>query len=209
MPEIPADEVREKLRRALAGDKQAKAELVEENMPLIKSVVRRYKNSLTEYEDEDKEEEVSSEVIGRGGSIGHLFDHAGYYVLRASLEVAEGAEPLTAELAFTVVAPAWKGSEAFIVPEDYLSSAAYIKGEDGAVPQETDLYGAGSTMTFGVTTLEDVEYESVYWYVDGTIAGTGRMFTYSPSGLPSGDHKITVSHIFSYTKFHFIRLNLR
>ena len=51
MPEIPADEVREKLRRAAAGDKQAKAELVEENMPLIKSVVRRYKNSLTEYED--------------------------------------------------------------------------------------------------------------------------------------------------------------
>ena len=78
------------------------------------------------------------------------------------------------------------------MPEDYLSSAAYIKGEDGAVPQETDLYGAGATMTFGVTTLEDVEYESVYWYVDGTIAGTGRMFTYSPSGLPSGDHKITV-----------------
>lgn len=51
MPENPADEVREKLRRAAAGDKQAKAELVEENMPLIKSVVRRYKNSLTEYED--------------------------------------------------------------------------------------------------------------------------------------------------------------
>ena len=156
------------------------------------SVADRVEWTLTEYEDEDKEEEVSSEVIGRGRSIGHLFDHAGYYVLRASLEVAEGAEPLTAELAFTVVAPAWKGSEAFIVPEEYLSSAAYIKGEDGAVSQETDLYGAGATMTFGVTTLEDVEYESVYWYVDGTIAGTGRMFTYSPSGLPSGDHKITV-----------------
>ena len=51
MPERNQDEVREKIRRAAAGDKSAKEELVAENMPLIKSVVRRYKNKMTEYED--------------------------------------------------------------------------------------------------------------------------------------------------------------
>ncbi len=51
MPDVNRDEVREKIRRAAAGDKTAKEELVAENMPLIKSVVRRYKNKMTDYED--------------------------------------------------------------------------------------------------------------------------------------------------------------
>lgn len=45
------EEIRDKIRRAKEGDKTAKEELVCENMPLIKSVVRRYKNQKIEYED--------------------------------------------------------------------------------------------------------------------------------------------------------------
>ena len=51
MPDVNRDEVREKIRRAAAGDKTAKEELDAENKPLIKSIVGRYKNKMTDYED--------------------------------------------------------------------------------------------------------------------------------------------------------------
>lgn len=46
-----AEDVRIKIKLAKEGDKAAKEELVKENMPLIKSVVRRYRNQKIEYED--------------------------------------------------------------------------------------------------------------------------------------------------------------
>ena len=46
-------------------------------------------------------------------------------------------------------------------------------------------------MTFAVTTLEDVAYESVNWYVNGEIAATGDRFTFTPSGTPGRDFDIT------------------
>lgn len=45
------DDIRIKIKRAQEGDKTAKEELVTENMPLIKSVVRRYRGGKIEYED--------------------------------------------------------------------------------------------------------------------------------------------------------------
>ncbi len=44
-------EVSELIEKAKAGDEQAKTTLVEENSPLIKSVIRRYKNKGVEYDD--------------------------------------------------------------------------------------------------------------------------------------------------------------
>lgn len=46
-------------------------------------------------------------------------------------------------------------------------------------------------MRFGVTTLEDVEYDSVSWYVNGTIAGTGATFEFFPEGMPGKDYEVT------------------
>ncbi len=48
---LTPEEIHEKISKAQAGDEAAKAELVESNMPLIKSIVRRYKNKQIEYED--------------------------------------------------------------------------------------------------------------------------------------------------------------
>lgn len=48
---LDIDETLNLIKRAKAGDDFAKERLVTENMPLIKSIVRRYKNKLVEYED--------------------------------------------------------------------------------------------------------------------------------------------------------------
>ena len=48
---LSQEETVERIRRAQEGDDAAKAELVEHNLPLIKSIVRRYKNKQTETED--------------------------------------------------------------------------------------------------------------------------------------------------------------
>ena len=105
-------------------------------------------------------------------SVSHLFDKAGTFTVKATLtvNVGESEKTFSDELSFTVQHPAWKSSLAHVVPEEFLSSGTYLYGEDGGVPSSTVLYGRGESMRFGVTTLEDVEYDSVSWYVNGTIA---------------------------------------
>lgn len=44
-------ETLELIKRAQAGDEQAKTQLIEENMPLVKSIIKRYKNPRLEYDD--------------------------------------------------------------------------------------------------------------------------------------------------------------
>ena len=41
----------ELLNLAKAGDEEAKSTLINENMPLIKSIARRYRNKQVEYDD--------------------------------------------------------------------------------------------------------------------------------------------------------------
>lgn len=45
------DETLELIRKSQAGDRQAKSIIIESNMPLIKSIVKRFKNKYIEYED--------------------------------------------------------------------------------------------------------------------------------------------------------------
>ncbi len=45
------NETMERIRRAQAGCDEAKTELIENNSPLIKSVIRRYRNKGVDYED--------------------------------------------------------------------------------------------------------------------------------------------------------------
>lgn len=45
------DETLELIRKSQAGDRQAKSKIIESNMPLIKSIVKRFKNKYIEYED--------------------------------------------------------------------------------------------------------------------------------------------------------------
>ena len=44
----------ELIERAQKGDETAKTELIEENSPLIKSVIRRYRNKGVDYEEDRK-----------------------------------------------------------------------------------------------------------------------------------------------------------
>ena len=140
--------------------------------------------TLTQYDSDG--EEVSSVSLGKGGSVSHLFDKAGTFTVKATLtvNVGESEKTFSDEFSFTVQHPAWKSSLAHVVPEEFLSSGTYLYGEDGGVPSSIVLYGRGESMRFGVTTLEDVEYESVSWYVNGTIAGTGATFEFFPEGMP-------------------------
>ncbi len=48
---LSTEEINKKIISAQNGDMQAKTELVIDNTPLIKSIVRRYKNKLIEYDD--------------------------------------------------------------------------------------------------------------------------------------------------------------
>ena len=53
-PGLSADQYQgtlEKLARARQGDKRARDELVEENLPLVHYVVRRFRDRGAEYED--------------------------------------------------------------------------------------------------------------------------------------------------------------
>lgn len=45
------DETLELIQKSQAGDRQAKSIIIESNMPLIKSIVKRFKNKYIEYED--------------------------------------------------------------------------------------------------------------------------------------------------------------
>lgn len=147
--------------------------------------------TLTQYDSDG--EEISSVSLGKGGSVSHLFDKAGAFTVKATLtvNVGESEKTFSDEFSFTVQHPAWKSSLAHVVPEEFLSSSTYLYGEDGGVPSFTVLYGRGESMRFGVTTLEDVEYDSVSWYVNGTIAGTGATFEFFPEGMPGKDYEVT------------------
>lgn len=48
---LDIDQTLSLITQAKQGDNQAKETLITENLPLIKSIVRRYKNKLVEYED--------------------------------------------------------------------------------------------------------------------------------------------------------------
>jgi RNA polymerase sporulation-specific sigma factor len=48
---LSQEDVLEKIRLAQGGDQNAKAEIISANLPLIKSIVRRYKNKQIEYDD--------------------------------------------------------------------------------------------------------------------------------------------------------------
>lgn len=48
---LEQDEVIALVRKAQAGDEDSKATLIQENSPLIKSVIRRYRNKGVEYDD--------------------------------------------------------------------------------------------------------------------------------------------------------------
>ena len=147
--------------------------------------------TLTQYDSDG--EQVSSVSLGKGGSVSHLFDKAGAFTVKATLtvNVGESEKTFSDEFSFTVQHPAWKSSLAHVVPEEFLSSGTYLYGEDGGVPSFTVLYGRGESMRFAVTTLEDVEYDSVSWYVNGTIAGTGATFEFFPEGMPGKDYEVT------------------
>ena len=45
------DETMQLIREAQSGNEKAKSRLLEENMPLIKSIVKRYRNTAIEYDD--------------------------------------------------------------------------------------------------------------------------------------------------------------
>ena len=149
--------------------------------------------SLVEYDDEGAE--ASATPIGSGGSAEHLFDRAGTFGVRATLTVGEGssAQTFTEEFGLVVSHPQWSGSNAHIVPEEFISSDVYLRGADGAIPSSAVLYGSGESMTLTITTIEDMDYTSVSWYVNGTIAGNGAKFEFFPEGMPGKDYEITAA----------------
>lgn len=48
---LQGDQILQKISEAQKGNEQSKAEIIESNLPLIKSIVRRYKNKQIEYDD--------------------------------------------------------------------------------------------------------------------------------------------------------------
>lgn len=165
--------------------------------------------TLIEYRtnDDGEEEQASATPLGTGAGAGYLFDTAGSYGVRASLTTGEGeaAQTFTSEFRLTVSWQSWNGSRAYIVSTDYISSAAYTGGTGGAVSTETVIYGRGSSVTLTVTTIEDVDCETVNWYVNGTIAGTGRTFTFEPSGMPGKDYTVTARVVFSNDSVSYVQ----
>ena len=165
--------------------------------------------TLVEYttNDDGEEEQASETALGTGAGVGYLFDTAGSYGVRASLTTGEGeaAQTFTSEFRLTVSWQSWNGSRAYIVSTDYISSAAYTGGTGGAVSTETVIYGRGSSVTLTVTTIEDVDCETVNWYVNGTIAGTGRTFTFEPSGMPGKDYTVTARVVFSDDSVSYVQ----
>lgn len=164
---------------------------------------------LVEYTENASGEETEASVteIGKGASCGYLFDRGGSFGVRASLTTGEGAtaKTFTAEFRTEVSWAAWNGANAFIVTEDYLTSDAYINGTGGSIAGNTVLYGSGNSVTLAVTTLEDVEYEAVNWYVNGEIAWTGEKFVFSPSGAPGKDYTVTVQVVLSDSDKPYVR----
>ncbi len=123
--------------------------------------------------------------IGNGQTVQYLFDKAGLYKITASVVGASG-KTYFSTMKFNVVYSSWIGSEAHIVPADYVSSEGYIKGT-GTVPSSVVSYKSGVSLT--ITTLEDYDVAEVSWYVDGRFAGNGKVFDYKPEKV--GDHNVT------------------
>ena len=80
-----------------------------------------------------------------------------------------------------------------------------VKGTGGAVMAGTDIYGRGSSVSLTVTTVEDVACDTVNWYVNGAIAGTGKTFVYTPSGAPGQELEITARVQFSNGSQSFVQ----
>lgn len=164
---------------------------------------------LVEYttDSSDKESESSVTEIGKGAKCAYLFDRGGTFGVRATLTVGEGssAKTFTSEFRTDVSWAAWNGANAFIVTQDYLSSDAYINGTGGSISNSTTLYGSGNSVTLTVSTLEDVEYEAVNWYVNGNIAWTGDTFVFTPAGAPGKDYSITVQVVLSDSDKPYVR----
>ena len=170
------------------------------------SVAEQVQWTLVEYETKDgKETEVATHDLGTGATIGHLFDTAGSFGVRASIKVPTAVDPFVAEFRLTVSHPGWNGSQAYVVTSDYIASDAYVKGTGGAVMAGTDLYGRGSSVSLTVTTVEDVACDTVNWYVNGAIAGTGKTFVYTPPGAPGQELEITARVQFSNGSQSFVQ----
>lgn len=160
---------------------------------------------LVEYTEDSSGEESEANVtqIGSGASCGYLFSRAGDFGVRASITTS--SDTYTAEFRVTVAQAAWNGANAFIVTSDYISSDAYVNGTGGSIENGVTLYGTGNSVTLTVTTIEDVAYEAINWYVNGEIAWTGATFTFEPSGVPGKDYTVTAQVILSDTDKPFVR----
>ena len=70
------------------------------------SVAEQVQWTLVEYETKDgKETEVATHDLGTGATIGHLFDTAGSFGVRASIKVPTAVDPFVAEFRLTVSHP--------------------------------------------------------------------------------------------------------
>lgn len=149
---------------------------------------------IEEYtEEKDDNGKVTSETVvegsrkelGTGRTVQYLFEEAGLYRITASV-VGEGGKVLSSEMEFEVSCAAWIGSEAHIVPVDYVESQGYADGT-GKVPSSVVSYKSGVSLT--VTSVEDMDVAEISWYVDGRFAGNGKVFDYKPSSV--GEHNVT------------------
>lgn len=153
-----------------------------------------------EKDKEGKEQESSVQPLGTGATVGVLFDKAGTFGVRASVTVTDSTgreQTFTDEFRTSVSWAEYMGSTAHIVTADYLESDAYIHGTGGNIASSVKLYGAGKSVTLTVTSIEDVDIAAVNWYVNGTLAGTGRTFEFAPSGMPGKDYSVRAQIVFS------------
>lgn len=127
----------------------------------------------------------SRREIGRGEKLTFLFEETGVFKIKAEI-AGEGGETFSAEMSFSVTYGQWFGSEAHIVPADFVSSEGYADGS-GKVPSEAVCYRSGVSLT--ITSIEDFDVADVSWYVDGRYAGSGEVFDYRPDSF--GEHTVT------------------
>lgn len=126
--------------------------------------------------------EGSRKELGTGKSVQYLFDTAGLYRITAS--VTGDGTVYSATMKFELSYASWTGSEAHIVPVDYVGSQGYADGT-GKVPSSVVTYKSGVSLT--VTTVEDMDVAEISWYVNGRFAGNGKVFEYKPSAVGSSE----------------------
>lgn len=169
--------------------------------PAINELIEWYLVEFEEVKDESGkvtgENIISTEKVANGKDFSLLFDREGKFRVYAKL-VSGDKEYVTAEAEFNVKYSELYGSQAYIVPADYIASDDYVSGRGGNVPYTSDLYGKdGITLT--VTSLEDVKPDTISWYVNGKLAaqynpveGATKMnysFTFTPDKF--GTYEIT------------------